>query len=203
MKKWLMIACLFYAIMATPTLADDADVLQNRLNKVISFHASFSQQVTNAEGRPVQEGEGELWVKRPNLFNWHMTFPDENILISDGKTLWFYNPLVEQATANWLKNATDNTPFMLITCNSSSDWRRYNVKQQGDNFSLVPKSNNANLKQFMVKVIDDGTIEGFTAIEQDGQRIDYRLKSQNNIPVNIAKFHFIPPKGVTLDDQRH
>ncbi len=28
-----------------------------------------------------------------------MTQPDESILVSDGKTLWFYNPFVEQATA--------------------------------------------------------------------------------------------------------
>lgn len=39
-------------------------------------------------------------------FNWHMTQPDESILVSDGKTLWFYNPFVEQATATWLKDAT-------------------------------------------------------------------------------------------------
>jgi outer membrane lipoprotein carrier protein len=26
-----------------------------------------------------------------------MTQPDESVLVSDGKTLWFYNPFVEQA----------------------------------------------------------------------------------------------------------
>ncbi len=48
---------------------------------------------------PCRTGRGDLWVKRPNLFNWHMTQPDESVLVSDGKTLWFYNPFVEQATA--------------------------------------------------------------------------------------------------------
>lgn len=38
-------------------------------------------------------------MKRPNLFNWHMTSPDESVLVSDGQTLWFYNPFVEQVTA--------------------------------------------------------------------------------------------------------
>lgn len=64
-----------------------------------SFHASFTQKVTDGSGNAVQDGQGDLWVKRPNLFNWHMTQPDESVLVSDGKTLWFYNPFVEQATA--------------------------------------------------------------------------------------------------------
>ncbi len=59
--------------------------------KVNSFHASFSQTVTSADGAAGATGEGELWVKRPNLFNWHMTSPDESVLVSDGQTLWFYN----------------------------------------------------------------------------------------------------------------
>ncbi|MGL9773248.1 MAG: outer membrane lipoprotein chaperone LolA [Sodalis sp. (in: enterobacteria)] len=202
MKKRLMTAYLFAAVLAAPAFAADANVLQSRLNQVNSFHASFTQRVTGAEGGAVQEGEGELWIKRPNLFNWHMTAPDESVLVSDGKTLWFYNPFVEQATANWLKNATGNTPFMLITRNRAADWGQYNVKQQGDSFSLVPKANNGNLKQFTINVAANGTITGFTAVEQDGQRSVYQLKSQKNGPVDDAKFHFTLPKGVTLDDQR-
>lgn len=202
MKTRLLAAGLFSIMVAAPALADDAGALQRRLNLVNTFHASFTQTVTSAEGGQVQQGEGELWVKRPNLFNWHMTTPDESVLISDGQTLWFYNPFVEQATATWLKNATGNTPFMLITRNSASDWKQYNVKQQGDEFALTPKTASGNLKQFTIRVGTDGTINGFTAVEQDGQRSAYQLKSQKNGPVDAAKFKFSPPKGVTLDDQR-
>ncbi|MDU4094072.1 MAG: outer membrane lipoprotein chaperone LolA, partial [Pantoea sp.] len=156
----------------------------------------------DTSGSNVQEGEGELWVKRPNLFNWHMTAPDESVIISDGKTLWFYNPFVEQVSATWLNSATSNTPFMLIARNQSSDWKQYNVKQQGDNFELTPKTDAGNLKQFVINVSGNGTINQFSAIEQDGQRSSYVLKSQNNGPVSADKFTFTPPKGVTVDDQR-
>lgn len=202
MNTRLIAACLLGAAIAAPAYADDAGALQTRLNQVNSFHASFTQKVTSADGGAVQEGVGELWVKRPNLFNWHMTSPDESLLISDGQTLWFYNPFVEQATATWLKNATGNTPFMLITRNSPDDWRQYRVKQNNDRFELTPKTAGGNLKQFTINVSTSGVINSFTAVEQDGQRSDYQLKSQNNGPVDAAKFRFTPPKGVTLDDQR-
>lgn len=202
MKKKSMIFYLFTAMLPILSLADDATVLQNRLNQVNSFHANFVQRVSSAEGVAVQEGEGELWVKRPNFFNWHMTSPDESLMISDGKTLWFYNPFLEQVSANWLKTSVSNTPFMLITRNSASDWHQYNVTQKGDNFLMIPKFSNTNLKQFTIKVTDNGTIEGFTVIEENNHRSDYQLKNQNNAAVDTTKFHFTPPQGVTLDDQR-
>ena len=79
-------------------LADAAQDLQSRPAKVNSFHASFTNRDQRRRRRGAT-GEGELWVKRPNLFNWHMTSPDESVLVSDGQTLWFYNPFVEQVTA--------------------------------------------------------------------------------------------------------
>ena len=193
MKKIAITCALLSSLVASSVWADAASDLKSRLDKVSSFHASFTQKVTDGSGAAVQEGQGDLWVKRPNLFNWHMTQPDESILVSDGKTLWFYNPFVEQATATWLKDATGNTPFMLIARNQSSDWQQYNIKQNGDDFVLTPKASNGNLKQFTINVGRDGTIH---------QRSSYQLKSQQNGAVDAAKFTFTPPQGVTVDDQR-
>nr|WP_314419867.1 outer membrane lipoprotein chaperone LolA [uncultured Erwinia sp.] len=202
MKKFVISCCLLAAFTSASVLADASSELKQRLDKVKSFHATFSQKVTDGSGASVQDGEGEMWVQRPNLFNWHMTAPDESTLISDGKTLWFYNPFVEQVSASWLKDATGNTPFMLIARNQASDWKQYNIAQKGDNFSLTPKSIDGNLKQFDINVSTNGTINQFSAVEQDGQRSSYALKSQQNGSISADKFTFTQPKGVTLDDQR-
>ncbi|SLM62983.1 Outer membrane lipoprotein carrier protein LolA [Dickeya aquatica] len=202
MKVGLMAGSLLVTLFSGAVYADAAGDLQNRLSKVNSFHASFTQKVTANDGAAVQDGAGELWVKRPNLFNWKTTSPDESTLVSDGKTLWFYNPFVEQVTATWVKDATGNTPFILITRNDPKDWGKYNVSQKGDDFDLVPKAASGNLKQFSITVATDGTIRGFTATEQDGQRSTYVLKNQQHGEIDAAKFRFTPPKGVALDDQR-
>jgi len=202
MKKVVIACALFSAMTSSVVWADAAGDLQGRLNKVSTFHASFTQKVTDGSGATVQEGQGDLWVKRPNLFNWHMTQPDESILVSDGKTLWFYNPFVEQVSASWLKDVASNTPFMLIARNQSSDWNQYNIKQNGDDFVLTPKNGAGNLKQFTINVGRDGAIHSFSAIEQDSQRSSYALKAQPTATVDASKFTFTPPAGVTIDDQR-
>ncbi len=86
MKKIAIACALLTSFVASSVWADAASDLKSRLDKVSSFHASFTQKVTDGSGNAVQEGQGDLWVKRPNLFNWHMTQPDESILVSDGKT---------------------------------------------------------------------------------------------------------------------
>lgn len=202
MKKAALACALLSVFTVSQVWASAASDLKARLDKVSSFHATFNQKVTDGSGNTVQDGQGELWVKRPDLFNWHMTRPDESVLVSDGKTLWFYNPFVEQVTATRLSAATSNTPFMLIARNQSHDWQQYNIRQNGDDFLLTPKGSNGNLKQFNINVGADGTIHQFSAVEQDGQRSSYRLQSQQNGAVDMSKFTFTPPKGVTVDDQR-
>ncbi len=202
MKKTFIISWLLMFFIPVIARAGAATNLQHRLANVSSFHASFTQAVTDSGGSLVQQGEGQLWVRRPDLFNWHMTKPDESVLISDGKTLWFYTPFVEQVTATWLENATSNTPFMLIARNQTSDWAKYNITQQGDNFKLTPKDSNGSLKQFTIKVTPSGTISQFSAVERDGQRSSYVLQNQQNSAISADKFTFTLPEGVTVDDQR-
>ncbi|MFB6434731.1 MAG: outer membrane lipoprotein chaperone LolA [Candidatus Malihini olakiniferum] len=202
MRIGLIAALLIGWMTSSAVAANAASDLQNRLNKVRTFHAMFTQKVTTAEGIALQESQGELWLKRPNLFNWKTTMPDESILISDGKTLWFYNPFVEQVTATWVQDTIGNAPFMLISRNDARKWGEYNICQYGDNFELTPKTPKGNLHQFSINVNATGIITNFTATEQDGQRSNYTLTNQQTSAVDSSKFTFILPKGVLLDDQR-
>ncbi|MGJ3354417.1 outer membrane lipoprotein chaperone LolA [Providencia sp. Je.9.19] len=202
MKKMMLLGALAFSLNIGQVLADASQDLQERLNKVNSFQASFSQKVTSPEGDLIQEGVGELWLERPNLFNWNMTSPDESVLVSDGKNLWFYNPFVEQVTVTNLSDATQDTPFLLITRNDPRDWKQYSIIQRGNTFDLKPKQTNGTLKGFSITVSPQGTIEKFAAVEQDGQTSAYQLKEQKNGHVDPSKFKFTVPKGVTLDDQR-
>ncbi|BBG61747.1 P20 [Providencia rustigianii] len=202
MKKMMLLGALALSLNVGQVLADASQDLQDRLSKVNSFQASFTQKVTSPEGDLIQEGVGDLWIERPNLFNWNMTSPDESVLVSDGKNLWFYNPFVEQVTVTNLSDATQDTPFLLITRNNPQDWKQYSIIQQGNNFDLKPKQTNGTLKSFSITVNPQGTIEKFAAVEQDGQTSAYQLKQQKNGAVDPSKFKFTVPKGVTLDDQR-
>ena len=188
--------------MASMAWANAYIELQNRLNKVSVLSADFAQTVMSANGSNVQQGNGKLRIKRPNLFRMDTKSPQETQIIADGKTLWFYDPFVEQVTANWVKDAVNNTPFVLLTSNDKSHWAQYTVEQKDDRFVLKPKAKNSNIKQFDIRIDSNGVLKGFSTIEKDGQSNQYILRNITNQNLDGSLFKFTVPKGIELDDQR-
>ena len=204
MKKTLLKMTALTALLSASNFAfaDAADELQNRLNQVTVLSADFSQTVTSVGGKNVQQGSGKLQIKRPNLFRMDTKSPQETQIIADGKTLWYYDPFVQQVTAQWVKDAVNNTPFVLLTSNDKSHWNQYSVTQNADTFVLKPKAKNSNIKQFDIRVDTNGVLKNFSTTEKDGQTNLYVLRNITNQTLADSLFQFSVSKGVELDDQR-
>ena len=204
MKKILLKMTALTALLSASSFAfaDAADELQNRLNQVTVLSADFAQTVTSVGGKNVQQGSGKLQIKRPNLFRMDTKSPQETQIIADGKTLWYYDPFVQQVTAQWVKDAVNNTPFVLLTSNDKSHWNQYSVTQNADTFVLKPKAKNSNIKQFDIRVDANGVLKNFSTTEKDGQTNLYVLRNITNQTLADSLFQVSVPKGVELDDQR-
>ncbi|MFY1026808.1 outer-membrane lipoprotein carrier protein LolA [Actinobacillus seminis] len=202
MKKTVKLTALLLASMSSLVWASATEELQARLNKVDTLSADYMQKVSDPKGKEVQQGTGKIQIKRPNLFRMENKTPQETRIISDGKTLWFYDPFVEQVTANWVKEAVNNTPFVLLTGNDKSYWQQYTVEQQADSFTLTPKDKKSAIKQFNIRVDADGVLKNFSTVERDGQVNLYQLRNITNQALADSLFKFSVPKGAELDDQR-
>lgn len=188
--------------LSNVAFADAISELQTRLGKVENLSADFTQRVMSANGQNVQQGSGKMQIKRPNLFRMDTKTPQETQIVSDGKTLWYYDPFVQQVTAQWVKDAVNNTPFVLLTSADKSHWSQYSVTQKNNTFVLKPKSAKSNIKQFDINVDENGVLANFSTIEKDGQSNLYILRNVTNLPLSNSLFSFSVPKGAELDDQR-
>ncbi|EHH1221534.1 outer membrane lipoprotein chaperone LolA [Vibrio parahaemolyticus] len=183
--------------------ASPKDELNKRLAMNEGFSADFSQQVISPEGETVMEGEGSVEIARPSLFRWTTTFPDENLLVSDGKTLWYYSPFIEQVSIYWQEQATEQTPFVLLTRNRASDWDNYKISQKGNEFTLIPTAVDSTQGQFQINIDAKGVVKGFNVIEQDGQKGLFTFSNVKLGKPKADRFTFTVPKGVEVDDQRN
>ncbi|WP_070963642.1 outer membrane lipoprotein chaperone LolA [Vibrio sonorensis] len=190
-------------MLSGSAFAGSQEVLNERLQLTEGFSAEFTQKVISPEGELVMEGEGTVEIARPSLFRWTTTFPDENVLVSDGETLWFYNPFIEQVSIYWQEQATEQTPFVLLTRNRASDWDNYHVTQNEDTFTLVPIAQDSNQGQFEVQIDAKGQVQGFKVIEQDGQQSDFDFSNFQSVKPASTRFTFAIPEGVIVDDQRN
>ncbi|MBW3694629.1 outer membrane lipoprotein chaperone LolA [Vibrio sp. T187] len=198
MKKYLALLFMSFSVFATPK-----EELSNRLALNEGFSAQFDQLVTSPDGEVVMEGEGTVEIARPSLFRWNSTFPDENLLVSDGESLWYYNPFIEQVSIYWQEQAAAQTPFVLLTRNQQSDWDNYSVTQQGDKFVLLPTAKDSNQGQFEILINEKGMIQGFNVVEQDGQIGEFKFKNVSLQTPKAERFTFDIPDGVEVDDQRN
>ncbi|MEG9546430.1 outer membrane lipoprotein chaperone LolA [Mannheimia sp. HC-2023] len=190
--------------LAGTAFADAQSVaeLQRRLEQVSQYSADFDQTVRSSKGKEIQKGQGKFQVKRPNLFRMDTKSPQENLIVSDGKDLWFYDPFVSQVTVNTVQDAVNNTPFVLLTSSDKNHWDQYDVTQNADTFVLKPKSKKSSLRQFDVRIDQSGLLKGFSTIERDGQSNLYVLRNITTGGVSNDLFKFSVPKGAELDDQR-
>lgn len=198
MKKLAVLFLMSFSVLAAPK-----DELSQRLQKSDGFSADFAQELISPEGDVVMEGQGKVEIARPSLFRWTTTAPDENVLVSDGQSLWYYSPFIEQVTIYWQEQATEQTPFVLLTRNRASDWDNYNVAQQGDSFTLTPTAVDSNQGQFTLNIDKQGAVKGFSVIEQDGQQSNFTFNNINLNKPNANRFTFVIPEGVEVDDQRN
>ncbi|MDP5253666.1 MULTISPECIES: outer membrane lipoprotein chaperone LolA [unclassified Vibrio] len=197
MKKWWLLL-----LVSTSALANPQQELSKRLSSTEGFSAHFDQQVISPEGDVIMQGEGEVDVARPSLFRWHTQSPDETVLVSNGKTLWYYSPFVEQVTLYNPDQATAQTPFILLTRNQDSDWQQYQVSQKQDTFTLVSKEKSQSGSQYQITISAKGLVDQFKVIEQDGQTSTFDFSQFNNGYQDTSRYNFNVPKGVDIDDQR-
>ncbi|HGZ6431604.1 TPA: outer membrane lipoprotein chaperone LolA [Vibrio parahaemolyticus] len=196
----LVLSISFFSVA---NAASPKDELNKRLAMNEGFSADFSQQVISPEGETVMEGEGSVEIARPSLFRWSTAFPDENLLVSDGKTLWYYSPFIEQVSIYWQEQATEQTPFVLLTRNRASDWDNYKISQKGNEFTLIPTAVDSTQGQFQINIDAKGVVKGFNVIEQDGQKGLFIFSNVKLGKPKADRFTFTVPKGVEVDDQRN
>jgi outer membrane lipoprotein carrier protein len=185
------------------SLADHKVQLIEKLEKIKYFSANFEQKIVDEKGNVLQSGSGELAVNKPNLVYWNTKTPDESLIVSDGKTLWFYDPFIEQATAYKLASSIANTPILLLTSDAEELWANYSVSQINEATYLIHANDvNSQIKTLELHFVKN-KLSGFTFLDATGQLSIITLKDADFIKVPAPKlFQFVLPEGTDIDDQR-
>ena len=178
--------------------------LMNKLSKIEQFSAMFEQEVIDNAGNVLQRGGGDLSVKRPNLVHWNTTSPDESLIVSDGQSIFLYDPFIEQVTAYKLDGAIANTPILLITTDDTVLWEQYSVSRVSKNNYVIHANDiNSRIKTLEINFNERSELAGFTFLDVTGQLSKVSLNNVNLSPnLNASIFEFSIPAGVHLDDQR-
>ncbi len=199
MKKLLKLGIVLAGIFSISVgFASPKDDLKERLQSFKALSSSFEQEVIKADGSIVSTSKGRLLVSKPDRLMMHTETPDEQYLFTKGDAVYFYDPFVNQLSIFSVADL-NTAPFLLLNSDDKKLWDQYEVKSQGQSFTLRPHSSK-EFKEIELK-FKDNMLERLVIFMKDGNKNIYKLSSQSS-QVNLKDFDISIPEDAEVDDER-
>jgi len=204
MRKINLVASLM-TLLTLSAQAGAQTPLDNYLAQLKTMRAEFSQEVTDSKGRQVQNAAGKLTIVRPGRFRWELTpggGASPQLMVADGRNLWFYDRDLEQVSVKPASAALTATPAGLLA--GEGDVRQwFSVAAAGkrdglDWVKVVPKQDDADIREAQL-AFDKLELRRMILKDKLGQtvRLDF-LTSERNPAVPDADVEFSPPAGADV-----
>lgn len=183
--------------------------VEKRYSAFSDLKAKFIQNSFFAGLAKHSVSKGTVLFKRPGMMDWNYEQPDRQRFVTDGKTLWFYQPDLNQVTlGDFSQSFSSDLPisFLLGVGRLQENFSVGNAcySSEGIVLKLKPMKPDPNLEEFYLllrksdripigaRIIDVAGNE--TSITFQEVELEVQLKSQ--------AFTFNIPEGVDIIDKR-
>ncbi|HKV55141.1 MAG TPA: outer membrane lipoprotein chaperone LolA [Candidatus Binataceae bacterium] len=177
--------------------------LQRHYQATQSFSAKFKETVTRAGGNPV-ERSGVISYQKPGKLRWDFATPQPETIVSNGKTIFDYDPGLNQVVETPLHQALKSqaaAAFLLGVGNLQRDFKATPVARGAatglDEVALTPRGGGEQIEVG----IDPGTYNIATLVIGDsmGNRTELTFTEiELNKPLQASQFEFTPPGGADI-----
>ncbi len=183
--------------IASPT----AD-LEKYLSGLATWSADFEQTIDDGHGNVQRSAAGRFYLQRPGKFRWDYVQPSEQLVLADGKQIWFYDKDLAQANVRDMDTGLAGTPASLLSGTGSVS-TQFNVTALPASaglqwFQLVPKHADTDFQ--LVRIgFDKGELRSMFLADKLNQITQLTFSnSKRNLPLAPDLFSFVPPPGVDV-----
>jgi outer membrane lipoprotein carrier protein len=197
------LAVLPFALAVGVATAGARDDLSTFTKGLKGLDGHFSQQVFDANGKLKETSNGRVALSAPRLFRWEYAKPYEQLIVADGKSVWVYDPDLQQVTKRPQGTEEANSPLAALIDPSRLD-RDYIVQDDGhddglDWLLLKPKAGTeASFESARLGFGSKGLMR-MQVIDAVGQKTRVVFDGWQRNPAFAANtFRFTPGKGVDV-----
>jgi outer membrane lipoprotein carrier protein len=171
-----------------------------------SFEAHFAQEDVQTDGRRVQAA-GTVSYLKPGRMRWEYAPPNEQLLVTDGKTVWLYDPILDNVTVQALGELTQGTPlaFLLGVGNLEKDFacRGFTRPPPADGLDyveLVPRQPIPALAYIQLGAQPrTGRIASLRMVDAQGNLREVRFKDlRTDVHLSPQAFTFVVKPGMEV-----
>ncbi|TCM69788.1 outer membrane lipoprotein carrier protein [Acinetobacter calcoaceticus] len=191
--------------------------LVKQLSNIKSLTADFEQttKLTNPNKVVQKKGlnaqhmnqtfKGTMKVERPGKFFWETKSPSKQTIVTTGKTVWIYDPDLQQAVRQTMDAQVANTPALLLSGNTNQIMQAYRVTQPDQAkayYTLYPKNKESAFQNMTISFGTNKAPNMMVLQDALGQTTTVRFSNvQVNPSIPASVFNFTPPKGTDIIDQ--
>lgn len=188
---------------AVCTLADPVAELREKFETIQTFSASFEQVLSDNTGEALQKTEGKMQLQTPGRFYWQVAPPFEQVIVTDGESLWVYDPDMAQVTV-YQKQQLASTPAQLLSGNFNELAGQYQITKRDEGaaqaFVLEPKvPEESNFTRLEFVFDKKGRLETMLLVDKLTQKTQVTFSKQKvNRKLDESLFTFVPPQGTDV-----
>jgi len=182
--------------------ARDIQRVERYVERLSTLRAEFRQEILDAAGAVREQADGTLLLEKPGRFRWEYRHPSEQLLVSDGKTVWLYDADLEQVTVRSLGDSLSTTPAMLLSGRGGVD-ESFIASDGGqadglDWVELAPRLEETDFRRIRLG-FRGSELARMDLVDRLGQttRIDF-VAVERNPRLPADSFTFVPPPGVDV-----
>jgi outer membrane lipoprotein carrier protein len=179
------------------------DRLQRHYRDTKSFSAKFHEEVTTV-GAPKRQRSGVVSFRKPGRMRWEFAAPEVQTIVSDGDTLYSYDPELNQVVETPLEQALKSssaTSFLLGMGNINHDFKAAFANSMAPD-GLIQLILDAKAGGYKIQIgLDPKTynLVTLTLTDQLGDvtKVDFS-DIHNNVPLPDSIFAFKAPAGADI-----
>jgi outer membrane lipoprotein carrier protein len=202
-RSYSVILATLLSLSPLAVLAADARAqLKEFVSKVDSATGMFTQTTIANNGATPRAQHGEFAFQRPGKFKWAVTSPYEQLVVSDGKQMFQYDPDLVQVTTRQVDQAIGASPAAILfgagDLEQSFEVTLLPTREGLEWLEAKPRSADAGFARVNIGMRDNMPAR-VELLDSFGQttRVDLsRMKANPSLPE--TEFKFVPPQGVDI-----
>jgi outer membrane lipoprotein carrier protein len=202
-SRILLVSALVFSVGAQAADDQAAAQLRKQLDAMNTLQGDFVQTTYDKQGAEQESSKGDFMLMRPGKFYWKTNEPMQQLLVSNNKTIWLYDPDLETVNERAFTDDLRETPALLLSADIEQLRKSFTVTRDQkettvEKYTLTPKVTEG-MFQHLTLVFKAGQLSEFAIQDSLGQLTRCVLTNvQRNKTLPEEKFFFIPPEGVEI-----
>ena len=199
--RWLFLALVVLAGAAHAGAREQLDTFTRGLK---GLDGRFTQQVFDDNGRVRESSSGRMALSAPRLFRWEYEKPYPQLIVADGRTVWVYDPDLEQVSRRPQGSAEQDSPLAALIDPGRLD-RDFLVEDGGQadglQWLVLKPRQNADEAAFQTARLGlgEGGLARMEIVDALGQRTRISFSGWKRNPAFANDtFTYTPPAGVDV-----